>query len=278
MTTLATLRGYLNDELGVADGDTAVYPVSLRNRAIASGYAALWRAGVWRSVQVDVPSVADQVFYTVTGMRRLGEAFLLDAQGYPTERVPAILEPRGAIVVLTIPPLSAGLTIRLIGWDAYVSDFDGVATITSSSIANPTVITTTANHGLTTGETVTIAGHTSVTPAIDGDHVVTVTGLTTFTIPVNVTNDGVGGTASENDDLDAEYNRIPLLKAKAICFRKAIGDYARYGERQASPPPMNVTVDQLLGLIAAAEREWEVETRALSALRRRYGQSTRRTL
>lgn len=61
--------------------------------------------------------------------------------------------------------------------------------LTSSSIANPTVITTATAHGLTTGDTVLIAGHTS-TPTINGSRVVTVTGTTTFTIPINVTTGG----------------------------------------------------------------------------------------
>jgi hypothetical protein len=72
----------------------------------------------------------------------------------------------------------------------------GVAavTITSSSIASPTVITTAAPHLLQTGDSVVISGHTSVTPALDGSYTVTVTGASTFTVPVNVSNDGVGGT------------------------------------------------------------------------------------
>lgn len=66
--------------------------------------------------------------------------------------------------------------------------------ITSSSIANPTVITTTTPHGLVTGEVILITGHTS-TPTLNGGagFAVTVTGLSTFTIPVNVT---VGGGAT----------------------------------------------------------------------------------
>lgn len=71
-----------------------------------------------------------------------------------------------------------------------------VATITSSSVANPTVITTAAAHGLVSGQTVTIAGHAGSTPAINGVHVVTVLTTTTFTIPVNVTVGGTGGTVS----------------------------------------------------------------------------------
>jgi DNA-binding XRE family transcriptional regulator len=66
--------------------------------------------------------------------------------------------------------------------------------ITSSSIADPTVITTAA-HRFVSGDTVTIAGHTSSTPAVDGDRVVTVVNGTSFTVPLNVSDDGVGGTA-----------------------------------------------------------------------------------
>lgn len=68
------------------------------------------------------------------------------------------------------------------------------ATVSSSSVANPTVITTAAPHGFTTGDTVLIAGHSGSTPTINGSRVVTVTGASTFTIPVNVTVGGTGGT------------------------------------------------------------------------------------
>lgn len=70
---------------------------------------------------------------------------------------------------------------------------DAVA-ITSSSVANPTEILTGAAHGLTTGDTVWIEGHTSATPAIQGEYEVTVVDADQFTIPVNVTDGGTGGT------------------------------------------------------------------------------------
>lgn len=62
------------------------------------------------------------------------------------------------------------------------------------------------------------------------------------------------------DDLADEYNRIPLLKAKAICYRKVAADFMRFGTRQAIPPEMNMTIEQMLGVVAAAEREWAQET------------------
>lgn len=65
--------------------------------------------------------------------------------------------------------------------------------ISSNSIANPTVITTPANHGLKTGQAIVIAGSNS-TPSINGAFNVTVLSDTTFSIPVNVTVAGSAGT------------------------------------------------------------------------------------
>jgi hypothetical protein len=80
---------------------------------------------------------------------------------------------------------------------------------------------------------------------------------------------------SDTDDLPAEHNRVPLLKAKAILYRIQLGMFARYGERQALPPEMNLSIDQFIGMIAAAEREFEEEARRLSNLRPRSGQARR---
>lgn len=66
--------------------------------------------------------------------------------------------------------------------------------ITTSSAANPSVITTSTPHGLTTGQSVTIAGHSGSTPVINGSHVITRLTATTFSIPVTVTVAGTGGT------------------------------------------------------------------------------------
>lgn len=67
--------------------------------------------------------------------------------------------------------------------------------ITSSSVADPTVLTTAA-HGITIGATdvVTIAGHTGSTPSINGTFLFTALTSTTGSIPVNVTVGGTGGT------------------------------------------------------------------------------------
>jgi hypothetical protein len=65
--------------------------------------------------------------------------------------------------------------------------------ITSSSVTNPTNILCPGKHGLTTGQLVRIAGHTGSTPAIDGDRIVTVVNDYNFTVPLNVTVAGTGG-------------------------------------------------------------------------------------
>ncbi len=69
-----------------------------------------------------------------------------------------------------------------------------VIPITSNTLANPTVVTTPVPHGLTTGQVILIAGVATSSPTINGQQTVTVTGTTTFTVPVNVTIAGTGGT------------------------------------------------------------------------------------
>lgn len=64
--------------------------------------------------------------------------------------------------------------------------------VVSTSMANPTVVTTDAPHGLATGDAVYI-NDTGSTPPLSGIYRATVTGLTTFTVPVNVTVAGSGG-------------------------------------------------------------------------------------
>lgn len=83
--------------------------------------------------------------------------------------------------------------------DAGTNSFTTAArTVNASSVAtgNPAQITFSANHGFTTGQTVTLAGfNTSAT--INGARVVTVVDATRVTVPVNVTSVTTGtGTAT----------------------------------------------------------------------------------
>jgi hypothetical protein len=68
-------------------------------------------------------------------------------------------------------------------------------TITAESKANPTEITTSAVHGMATGDSVTISGSNS-TPSCDGNYPITWVSSTKFTVPFNVaTTAGTAGTA-----------------------------------------------------------------------------------
>jgi len=69
---------------------------------------------------------------------------------------------------------------------------DGEVAITNISQANPAVVTTESPHGLVTGQQVDIRGSNSGV-SIDGTRTATVTGASTFTVPVNQS--GAAGTA-----------------------------------------------------------------------------------
>ena len=68
----------------------------------------------------------------------------------------------------------------------------GTFQIVSNSLANPTVVTTLAPHGLATGDTVFFTASTTSVPALTAapQQVVTVLTPTTFSVPVNCTTGG----------------------------------------------------------------------------------------
>jgi hypothetical protein len=98
--------------------------------------------------------------------------------------------------------------------------------ITSSSAANPTVITTSANHGFSTGDQITISGHSS-TPTVNSTYVIgTAPSATTFTIPVAVTSAGSGGfVARFNAGKDSD-----LLRFTENTFLNEGGSFAPTGK------------------------------------------------
>ncbi len=103
--------------------------------------------------------------------------------------------------IVTATPTANTFTVTLgaapaagaTGYFDYATSTSG--TITSNTAANPTVVTTSAAHGFPVGSTVTvvISGNSSI-PTINGTRTATITGATTFTVPVQVTTAGAGGT------------------------------------------------------------------------------------
>lgn len=88
--------------------------------------------------------------------------------------------------------------------------------ISTISVADPTVITSSANHGLSSGDIVHIYSSNS-TPSVNGEWEVTVISPTTFSIPIEVTVSGSFGyfipdaqyVVSTND---AQQNRVAVSK------------------------------------------------------------------
>lgn len=90
--------------------------------------------------------------------------------------------------------------------------------VASVSVANPSVITTSAAHGFVSGQSITITG-TTTTPSVNGSRVVTVVNATQFSIPVNVTvGQGAGGTVGLHNGIQDDYlqdNRLSYTESAA---------------------------------------------------------------
>lgn len=82
------------------------------------------------------------------------------------------------------------------------TDISNPVLITSSTAVNPSVVTTAAAHGMSTGDTVVIAGHatnTALNNSIAGtpsSWPVTVLTTTTYSVPTAGTGAGTGGTST----------------------------------------------------------------------------------
>lgn len=77
------------------------------------------------------------------------------------------------------------------------------------------------------------------------------------------------------DDLPLEYERIPVLKAKIILYETQRALFMRYGEKQALPESMNVSLEALIGMIRECWGEYRQAARSLSGARQRSGQTAR---
>ena len=103
--------------------------------------------------------------------------------------------------------------------------------ILSSALGAPTVITTLAAHGLATGDSIVISGHTGSIPAISGAYTATVIAADQFTIPVAVTFMGMGGTVRKAGE---DATRIELVWRGTPGSKVEIGDWSTNGARVRS--------------------------------------------
>jgi len=113
--------------------------------------------------------------------------------------------------------------------------------ITSNTMANPTVITTPAAHGLTTGDIIQVFDSNS-TPTIDGERTVTVISPTTFSVAVNVTIAGTAGYFVLDDDFtvsdnDERPNRVAISKSGLV---EAVPTYTFFDIGSANFPIQRV--------------------------------------
>lgn len=120
---------------------------------------------------------------------------------YFTEAMRAV--PALAYPYLHNPTINSSITIPTAG----------SATISTSSAAGPTTITTPAAHGWSTGYAVTITDHS--VSAVNGTWLITVTGATTFTITPTSTG-GTGGTATVQTNMFAMPTGITEQMIKQI--------------------------------------------------------------
>lgn len=131
------------------------------------------------------------------------------------------------------------------------------AAIVSSSVANPSVITTSAAHGFSTGDTVVISGHSGSTPSLNASHVITVITSTTFSVPVNVTAGGTGGKATRNSSYVRFIGRLDVINPepgsnrskRTLCEVVDWMDEAAKFALEALPVQVNQRGDQVFAAI-----------------------------
>jgi len=132
------------------------------------------------------------------------------------DKVMRMLESRGGVWALS----AAASTTAVVG----------------NSVANPTLVTTLVPHGLRTGDVVTFAGMAGGTPSLNGAQtVVAVPSPTTFTVAVNATVGGTGGTITVPSDVNRRYLARGLALVGKQSSRAKYVDLAFAGLAAATP-------------------------------------------
>jgi hypothetical protein len=195
---------------GLGDTWRATLPTGMRKATITQGGAFFdsTTAGIHDAMKA-APATVRLVAWAVAG--NLIGALFTAVQGACTVKY-AVLSAVGKLTKANVSYQVSGAldegvilqsaTPKTIDWntktdgqsvDYTLDPTQRVIPITSNTIANPTVVTTPVPHGLTTGDIIFLSGVITSSPAINGQQTVTVISATTFSVPVNVTVAGTGG-------------------------------------------------------------------------------------
>jgi hypothetical protein len=199
--------GYSAVQVLAKDADVVLKDIAVRYDMTGSTAADIHFAGVVAASVTDAPKSLSIDGFRMLPSTVVGHSGVLGVQlwdaiakgvllrgcdfsGFDSSAVPVGTNisgtlSRGSIrskdCIYTVPPAPAAITLPV------------VHTIDENTLANPSIVRTTAAHGLRTGDSVFIAGSNS-TPVIDGWRVVTVIDTTHFSVPVNVGTAGTAGT------------------------------------------------------------------------------------
>jgi len=122
--------------------------------------------------------------------------------------------------------------------------------VTSSSVANPTVITCTG-HGFSDGDTVRIEDHSSATPDINGTYTITYINENSFSIPIEVTDAGTGGTAT----------KIAYSNNWALCMRDYLeSDYGLRRKKSQINDTLTISAANESDEMVDLYKDWENTT------------------
>ena len=142
------------------------------------------------------------------------------------------------------------LQLRLVGGVQNLNTY----TITSISAASPALVTTSAAHGLATGDVVTITGSNS-TPSIDGTWQVFVGSTTTFQLYYTIVSNSVANPTVVTIDLPGAAAAHALDATNTVTITGSNSTPTLDGSRTISSPtattftvPVNVTVAGSAGL------------------------------
>lgn len=137
----------------------------------------------------------------------------------------------------------------------YCSTWQGA--IVSSSVANPTVITCSAPHGLATGDKVNIRRHIGASATVDGTYTATVTGTKTFTVPVNVGTAGAGGWFSAARISQIQTGSSTLPSVQRVTF---------FNEPYEGAATLGFSRQQVVRVVAKANTGGVAEVSSVQAL------------